>query len=205
MNPVTCIDLLRHGDVQGGRRFRGHTDDPLSEDGWAQMWRAVHAMAYESLKPGRIISSPLRRCADFAHVLSQRYAIPCELERRLMEMHFGTWEGKSAAELMASDARQLANFWQNPAVHTPPGGEPLAVFGRRVLSAWQDILASHAGKNLLIITHGGVIRSLLCHVLQRPVKDLLAFEVEHACRLRIRVDSHSGQARVESPDGGSLL
>ena len=38
---LTTIDLIRHGEPVGGRKYRGQTDDPLSEKGWEQMWKAV--------------------------------------------------------------------------------------------------------------------------------------------------------------------
>jgi len=64
----TQIDLLRHGEPVGGRRYRGQTDDPLSEKGWQQMRAAVLDVQGWDV----IYSSPLRRCAEFAQELSRR-------------------------------------------------------------------------------------------------------------------------------------
>lgn len=182
------IDLLRHGETAAGRRFCGSTDTPLTTSGWEQMWSAVeaHAARWE-----RIVTSPLTRCAAFAHALAQHLQLPYTLDTRLGEMHFGAWEGKTAAEIMATDAETLTRFWDNPARHTPPGAEALLDFRTRVLQAWHDIL-SHPGGNSLLITHGGVMRVLLCHVLQQPIEKLLDFEVAHAALWRIRVEYGHG-------------
>jgi hypothetical protein len=67
---ITYIDLLRHGEVEGGVRFRGSTDHPLTAEGWAQMWAAVGT----DIHWDRIVTSPLTRCADFARALS-RYRV----------------------------------------------------------------------------------------------------------------------------------
>ncbi|HHO59588.1 MAG TPA: histidine phosphatase family protein, partial [Thiotrichales bacterium] len=60
---TTCIDVIRHGEPEGGRRYRGHSvDDPLTEKGWLQMRSAVP----ENPPWQHIISSPLVRCLDFS-------------------------------------------------------------------------------------------------------------------------------------------
>lgn len=176
------IDLLRHGETEGGDRFRGHTDDALSSRGLQQMWAAVSTQHWD-----RLVSSPLIRCAAFASDYVKRHSLPLTFDSRLKEMHFGAWEGRTAADLMRTDADALSRFWNEPQHNTPPGGEPLAQFRLRVLEVWNDILAAHAGQRVLIVTHGGVIRMLLCHALQRPLSALLTFEVGTATLHRIRV------------------
>ncbi len=62
------IDLIRHGEPQGGMRYRGQLDDPLSELGWQQMRNAT-----ANVQPWEhIVSSTLSRCADFAKELADK-------------------------------------------------------------------------------------------------------------------------------------
>jgi alpha-ribazole phosphatase/probable phosphoglycerate mutase len=98
---TTTLDLMRHGEPVGGRRYRGQIDDPLSEKGWAQM----HAAVGDAAPWTRIVSSPLLRCRAFAETLSDRHGLPLALDDRLKEVGFGDWEGKSAAEI-EQDARR---------------------------------------------------------------------------------------------------
>ena len=64
----THVDLLRHGEVEGGERYRGSTDDALSARGWEQMRAAVgDACAWTG-----IVSSPLKRCAEFGPIAAYR-------------------------------------------------------------------------------------------------------------------------------------
>ena len=185
MKANTYIDLLRHGETVGGNCFRGSTNDPLTELGWTQLWAVTDEN--ESCWD-RIITSPLRRCADFAQSLGQKHSILTTRDERFQELHFGAWEGRSADELMKTDADALSQFWNDPVCNTPPQGESLLDFERRVLSGWEDILSANMGERILLVTHGGVIRLLLCHILQRPLQCLLEFEIGHATIQPIRVE-----------------
>ena len=173
---ATRIDLLRHGEVEGGERYRGSTDDALSARGWEQMRAAVgDACAWEC-----IISSPLKRCAEFAVELAERHALPLEFDARLQEIHFGAWEGKTAAELLVSHPEHLTRFWNDPVNNPPPEAENLLNFETRVLSAWHEHSAPTSGKRVLIITHGGVIRTIVGHMQGLAWPDRLRIEVPHA-------------------------
>lgn len=182
------LDLLRHGETEGGARYRGTTDDPLTAAGWEQMRAAVN----DNPRWEGIFTSPLKRCAEFARALARQHSIPLTLDARLAEMHFGAWEGHSAAELMSANPEALARFWDDPATHTPADAEPLARFAARVLRVWHTIVREHPGQRILLVTHGGVIRVILCHVLRRPVEQLLDLDVEHAAlhRIRTAIDAH---------------
>lgn len=184
MQATRFIDLMRHGETVGGAGFRGSTEAALSERGWAQMRTAVdNQPAWD-----RIISSPLSRCADFARTLEQQHDIGLQFDARIQEIHFGEWEGQTAETLMQTDAEALTRYWQDPTQYTPPEGEALTGFNTRVLSFWQELIEKPVGEKILLVTHGGVIRVLLCHVLQRPLQHLLEFEIGHATIQRIRIE-----------------
>lgn len=174
---TTFIDLLRHGETENSHRYCGSTDYPLSPLGWIQMWNAIKK---NSPQWQQIITSPLTRCAKFAQALGRRYSVPVTQDARLQEIHFGDWEDQSAAELMQIDANAVSRFWQNPLTYPPPKAEHLLDFEARVLSAWYEIQQQFANKRTLLITHGGVIRVILCHIRQHPVERLLEFQINHA-------------------------
>lgn len=127
----------------------------------------------------QVISSPLIRCAEFASAFARQRSLPLTFDTRLKEIHFGQWEGRSAAELMAEDPEALARFWRDPDAYPPPSGESLAHFRARVLDAWNDILSAYVDQHILIVTHGGVIRVLLCHIFEVPMSRWHEFEVAH--------------------------
>ena len=88
----------------GGRRYRGSgIDDPLSEKGWQQMWQALE----NPENWNRIISSPMLRCCEFAHALGRQLGLPVELIQDLREVGFGSWEGRSSAEIIQHRSRRV--------------------------------------------------------------------------------------------------
>ena len=177
------LDLLRHGETERGGGFRGRIDDALTAHGWAQMRAAVgEARPWQG-----VVSSPLQRCAAFAGELAGRHGLPLQLEDGLRELDFGAWEGRSAAELWDTDADALGRFWTDPYAFTPPDGESLIAFETRILAALGRLHAQHAGRHLLLVTHGGVMRLLLARARGLPRSDLLQVEVGHGALHRLRV------------------
>lgn len=189
----TLIDLLRHGEPEGGVKFRGYRDDPLSVDGWAQMRAATVAAGGWDV----IVTSPLRRCAEFAAELGARHGLPVEAEERLKEIGFGAWEGLTAEQVSVSAPEALTLFWRDPIQHPPPEGENLEAFGQRVVAGWHAMLQRHAGKKILLVCHGGVIRLIVAQILSIPPRHLFRMQVPFAGAARIRVRGHGAGAWAE--------
>jgi len=186
---TTTIDLIRHGEPVGGTKYRGKLDDPLSEKGWQQMRNAVA----DHCPWDAIISSTLRRCAEFAQELSKRHNIPLETDARLMEIGFGEWEGKTAAELQASDPDRLHHFWSDPLNNTPPGAETLADFRQRVISGWDDAVNRHRGRHLLMVGHAGMMRMIIREALDMPLERMFRIQVPNAGITRLTIDHFEGE------------
>ena len=182
---TTCFDLIRHGEPAGGPMFRGGLDDPLSDTGWQQ----VSAAITEDNQWDLIITSPLRRCHDFALQLAQQRQLPLHVEPRFREIGFGDWEGRTSADIMARTPDALSRFWNDPVNHPAPRGESITAFHERVAEAWRHWQKSAAGKRVLVVCHGGVIRMVLSEVMGIPIDRVFsAVSVPYACRTRVRVD-----------------
>lgn len=186
------LDLLRHGETDLGGGLRGSLDDALTEKGWQQMRAAV----MERGPWDRLVSSPLQRCARFAEELAGQLDLPLEFDRNLQELHFGAWEGQSAAALMETDAEALGLFWADPYSFTPPEGEPVADFAARVLAAVARVQAAYAGQRVLLISHGGVMRLLLAQARGLPREQLLNVEVGHGALISLAVEADSSLREV---------
>jgi broad specificity phosphatase PhoE len=122
--------------------------------------------------------------------LSQQLSIPITFDDRIKEIHFGDWEGSTASEIMEKTPDDLKRFWSNPDKYPPPLGEPLAQFHKRVIAAWNMIISEYHGKRVLIVTHGGVIRILLCHVLEIPLTQMLELEVKLGKLHSVQINSN---------------
>ena len=188
---VTTVDLLRHGACEGGDIFRGSTDVALSPRGWEQMYSMATVMTEGSGIPQQLFSSPLRRCQVFAAEFSARHGVPCEVVEDLREIHFGSWEGRPIS-VVAGEGDQLQRFFSDPVANPPPEGEPMPVFSARVISALRDLIIRHRGQHLMVITHGAVIRLLMCHWLGMPLSAMSRVAVPYAGGSRFRVYHRDG-------------
>jgi alpha-ribazole phosphatase len=180
------VSLLRHGDVEGGQCFRGHQDDPLDAMGWQQMWTTTYRQQWDY-----IVTSPLQRCADFARQLAEKLDVTVDQDDRLKELYFGTWEGKTASEIMLENADRLSQFWQSPQTFCAPQGEMLVDFESRVIAAWQDIIKRTEYQRILLVTHGGVIRILLWHLVYQCQGNLMEIQVDHAEMINLEVTDNT--------------
>ncbi|WP_192560128.1 alpha-ribazole phosphatase family protein [Pseudomonas allokribbensis] len=186
------LDLLRHGETELGGGLRGSLDDALTEKGWAQMREAVIGQGPWD----RLVSSPLQRCARFAEELGAQRDLSVSLDKDLQELHFGAWEGQSAAALMETDAEALGLFWADPYGFTPPQGEPVSDFSARVLAAVMRLHAAHAGERVLLVSHGGVMRLLLARARGLPREQLLNVEVGHGALFSLIVEADGSLKEV---------
>lgn len=167
--------LVRHGDVGCQGRYIGSSDPSLTTLGRRQVMglaAALHATPFDA-----IFSSPLRRCRQSLELLGKTDS--AVLREELREVDFGAWEGKSYAEIVAADPGAMSAWASGAADFGFPGGERLAAFHQRVTRFW-GMLAEQQGQALLVVTHGGVIRHLLCLALALPWERYLSFDIQLA-------------------------
>jgi len=180
------LDLLRHGEPQGGNVFRGVTDHPLTELGWSQMSAATE-FNDEDKKWDVIITSPLSRCHEFSKKLAAQLDIPLVVSDDLREFNFGIWENQNMETVFKEDFERIKGLWDDPMNFVAPEGEKLLDFEARVLKAWFGCL-HRPEKRQLIVCHGGVIRILLKEVLGLPFNNINRLDVPYACRSRVQVN-----------------
>ncbi len=183
----TWIDCLRHGEPQGGRCYRGSgTDDPLSELGWSQMWRAVGEQGPWDL----VVTSPLLRCRRFAEALAQRNQRPLRVEPALREVGLGAWEGLRPDQVRSRDPQGYDRFYRDPVRCRPAGAESLESLSQRVSQAYDDLVQRHAGQHLLLVVHAGVIRALAGEILRADPVRWYRLRIDYAHFMRVREDAY---------------
>lgn len=185
----TLTDMIRHGEPEGGRAYRGNRiDDPLSEKGWHQMWSAVGDQAPWQ----RIITSPLLRCSAFAQVLGERYGLPVTVEPRFREIGFGSWEGRTPQHLQENNPEEFDAFYRDPINNRPEGAEPIEDFVLRVSDAYNEVVNACAGQHCLIVSHAGVMRAIIAHVIHAESRGLYRIKIDNAGITRIRHGQFGG-------------
>ncbi|MES1196063.1 MAG: histidine phosphatase family protein [Steroidobacter sp.] len=157
------LTLIRHGEVNGRAQvLRGRSDDMLTEYGYQQMREIA-----KTIQPdiSAMATSPLKRCHDFASVLSEQCQLPLHVINELREIDFGKWDNLTLSEAEAHDPQCFHAFKHNTGEWQAPGGEHYQTFRLRIRNALQHILLMKTS-HVLAITHGGVIRAVLAECLQ---------------------------------------
>lgn len=177
--------LARHGqtdyNVQG--RYQGQREVPLNRTGLEQAERLAGRLS--SYKIDALFSSDLKRCVQTAEVIAKRLGLPAATDARWRELSFGDWEGMTHAEIQA-EAPELLERWQSdPAGVSAPNGETVQQLAGRAGSALDELRSRYAEKTILLVTHGGVIRALLCLALGVELNRHWQFEVASASVSRI--------------------
>jgi len=156
---TTKLCLIRHGETawNAERRLQGHTDIPLNAKGEIQALQMAQALKDTKLTFDVLYTSDLKRAADTAKAVVQLFGVKARVESALRERHFGALQG-----LSISDAPFLKpDIWQAHIArdldHELEGGESIQQFALRVQKALDQIQEQHAGKTILIVSHGGTL------------------------------------------------
>ncbi len=160
----SCIlYLVRHGQTEWNvkRIIQGHTNIPLNEVGEQQ----AHAQRknLKSVNFSRIYSSDLIRAHRTAKILNLERQLAIETTKALRERYFGDYEGESSEEGRAQLWKLLSNYTEHPKLKQSRVENNESVIGR-VFTFLREISVAHPGENILVATHGGVLRLTLIHL-----------------------------------------
>jgi broad specificity phosphatase PhoE len=173
INDQTCeLWLVRHGETEWNRLglYQGQVDIPLNETGMAQARAAAERLAAADVTFQGLYASPLLRARQTAEISAVRLGINICFDRRLMEIHQGTFEGKKYIYVM-SEFRTLLKNMTLPLVHRrAPGGESVAEVAVRMAEAAGEIANTHPGGRVLIFAHGLALSTLICQARGIPLE-----------------------------------
>jgi ribonuclease H / adenosylcobalamin/alpha-ribazole phosphatase len=177
---ATTTLLLRHGQTALSieRRFAGRGEIPLTEVGRQQAAAAAVRIAARG-GIDLVICSPLSRARRTAEVVADATGAALLVDDDLAETDFGEWEGMTFAEVMARWPEEMAAWMANADV-APPGGESLASAGRRALAALDRMLAAHALKTAVVVSHVTPIKTIVCRALLAPPAALFRIHLDVA-------------------------
>jgi broad specificity phosphatase PhoE len=159
---VTKIFLARHGESAWNRerRFQGHADPPLTDEGRRQAAALADDLADAPIEA--VYTSDLARARETAEIVAQRKGVRVHVVSALRENDIGSWTGLTAEEARArfpDDYRR----WESGEGPGWSDGEQYPEMAARVLAALREIVAAHPGGSVLIVTHGGPVRAIRAH------------------------------------------
>ncbi|WP_330745597.1 histidine phosphatase family protein [Chryseobacterium sp. CP-77] len=171
------IHLIRHTAVDNPEnRCYGFAEMPLRKDFTEDFTMLNLDDNYDV-----IISSPSQRC----RLLADFFKLDYQTDERLREMNFGNWEMKKWTDIPEEEI----NPWYKDFVSVKASdGESLLEMQKRVLSFWNEFIQRKDLEKALIITHAGVIRLIFQAVLQFPLENMFAVQIDYGRKVIIQVN-----------------
>ncbi|MCU0559309.1 MAG: histidine phosphatase family protein [Desulfobacterales bacterium] len=168
-HPRCRFGVIRHAETvwNSEKRIQGQQDSPLTSRGELQAKR--WGTALQAFPWNRILSSDSGRAVATAQRINAHLRLPLTLEPRLRELDWGRWTAKTIAQLRAEEADLVAAQERAGWDFQPPGGESRRSQLRRCRRALLDAAAAWPGATILVVAHGGVIRSLVHGLQEHPI------------------------------------
>jgi alpha-ribazole phosphatase len=196
---MTKVYLIRHGETEGAesRRYKGHIDVPLSENGIEQIKKVADFIAGAGPcacpiqgRPQRVAPadhiltavycSDLSRAIRSAEIVAEPHGLKPVIVEGLKERSFGVWEGMTFDEIKEKWPDAFNSWAANPLQFSPMGGESTMEVRERALKAFDEITGRNKGRDIAIVSHGGVIRVLLCELLGMPLENIFRIDQDYA-------------------------
>jgi broad specificity phosphatase PhoE len=175
--------FMRHGETAWNRagRVMGRKPIELDEDGRAQVAAAIPFA--RQIAPELIVTSPLIRARQSAEIIAAGLGgIALVEEAQLSEVQYGRWEGMVYDDLLEDP--DYVRYKEDPLATPTPGGETIEQVQSRGVDAVRRAIAANAGRRILFVSHGDIIRTILCK--------LMGLELNHFRRIRIDNATFSG-------------
>ena len=188
------ILLVRHGEtaLNATGRFQGQMDTDLNGAGQRQAIALAEGLASEEIHA--IYASDLRRAHDTAAAIAAHHPVAVQVEPRLREIDFGAWQGLTYAQMHEQDPEGLAAWNADRENRSPPGGESLSQVANRLISLLDEIRLRNADQTVVLVSHGGTVRLVLCLLIGHPLSAYWHFEVDN-----------TAIAEIELQDRGPVL
>ncbi|MFF8030641.1 MULTISPECIES: bifunctional RNase H/acid phosphatase [unclassified Streptomyces] len=183
MGPPATFVLLRHGEtpLTPQKRFSGSggSDPSLSETGREQAERTAAALARRGTVQA-VVASPLARTRETAGIVAARLGLDVSVEDGLRETDFGAWEGLTFGEVRERHPEDLNAWLSSPDAEPTGGGESFAATATRIAATRDKLIAAHAGRTVLLVTHVTPIKTLMRLALGAPPEALFRMELSAA-------------------------
>jgi broad specificity phosphatase PhoE len=176
VDAVTTLVFIRHAETDKSGTFCGHSNPPINARGHQQTNDLIVTLSPPPFD--LIYSSDLLRALETAKPLADTFGLPIKTNSNLREIFFGEWESLTWAEIEMRDSDYARRWLETFPALPAPGGETYASFEARILEVCSELLAQ--GRRTAVITHGGVMRVALHHLL--GYNDQQAWELtRHYC------------------------
>mgnify|MGYP000883518997 FL=1 len=184
---MTELILIRHGETDWNRelRFQGQVDVPLNAIGHEQARRAGLQLAGETVQ--HLVCSDLLRTRQSAMPSAQQLGLRAVNDAALREQNFGVVDGMRSGDIESQYPQAWSRWLEFDADFAFDGGESTRVFHARVMAALGRLAQHHAGRCLLIVTHGGVLDMIYRTALDLPLSGPRQSAIPNGAINRVRM------------------
>jgi probable phosphoglycerate mutase len=163
----TRFGLVRHAQTIWNRekKIQGQKDSPLTSDGKIQASRWGQLL--KPLPWNRILASDIGRAIETAGIINQALKISLKTDARLREQDWGQWTGETIFRIQTDTPRELDSRVRAGWDFCPPDGEVRRSVLERSRQALSEAAAKWPGETILVVTHEGVVKSLIYHLCGR--------------------------------------
>lgn len=162
---MTKVILVRHGQTLWNlqMKYQGHCDVALTDKGIEQARLAGKRLADEKISA--VYASDLSRAFKTAECIAQEHNLPVTAIPGLREINFGEWEGLTFEGINSQWTEAMSKLFTHPDEIVIPGGETFRAVKERATTALAQLVARHPDQTIVVVSHGGTIRTVLCAVL----------------------------------------
>jgi len=178
---VTKVYLIRHGETvdSNSRRYKGHIDVPLSQNGIEQINRVADYLV-KNAKIDVVYCSDLSRAMRSAEIIAAPFGLTPKVHDGLKERNFGAWEGMTFDEIKEKWPDAFKSWARDPVAFSPLQGESTRAVRNRAIPAFRNITARYTNKTIALVAHGGINRVILCELLGIPLENIFRVEQDFA-------------------------
>jgi len=175
------LHLIRHGQTNWNeeRRAQGQSDSKLTKIGKEQA--VALGKKIKQIKFDKIFCSSSLRTRQTAELVFPKTELNIEYLDSLREIFLGSWEGKLYKDIEVENPESHNHFWKEPHLFKLTGAENFYQLQKRAIKVVDSIVEEFESKKVVIVSHGALIKALLCFAERKPIKELWSPPHMHNC------------------------
>ena len=190
------LHLIRHGqtDWNEERRVQGQSDSRLTQLGEEQaveLGQRIQLVEFDKA----FCSSSLRTRQTAANLFPDS-RVEIEYLDNLREIFLGPWEGALYDEIEQQEPDSFRHFWEEPHLFDVEGAESFYELQNRAVAAVEKIAELHLDQQIAVVSHGALIKTILCYVENLPMDELWTPPHMHNCAHSIIRFSPEGSQEI---------
>jgi broad specificity phosphatase PhoE len=202
---MTTLIFIRHGETAWSKgkkhTVRGRIDLPLNKIGEEQATVVAEQLSKENIST--VYSSPLKRAVKTAEKVAKPHGIK-EIEHiGFIDLDFGSWQGRLHKDLVEEFPRMYNKWLARPDKMVFPHGETLQAVYDRVSETLTDLIKKHKNETIVIVSHGVVLKVVLCYINQVGINKFWDFDVDNCTITKVKYKK--GKFEIETMNDSKHL